>query len=393
MLTSTSIEPASICSHFTTKHGSDEHYIALSSTTHTDFQTDLNQLETLYKKTLSERSLSEHTQIFSRLFVSDIANQTQALETSGLVKLLRKGACAIVQQKPLQGGHVSLLSYHITKGDKNPNKVLLHPDKEGIQNALLLKGNDYEMLWTADHCGSGVFDSAKQTENLLISLDGLINENQMTMFSNLIRTWVFVRDIDNHYAGMVSARKEFYKGKGLTDTTHYPASTGIEGAHSNSQSLVSLDSLSIKGLKDEQIVKMEALQNLSPTIKYGVTFERGIKVAFGDREHLYISGTASIDKNGTLLHPGNLKKQTERTLDNIRALLEPHKSGLADIAYMIGYVRDAHAKQQVLEIIDTALPHKPAFILVDAPVCRPGWLVEFECVAIKEAENPYPHFL
>ena len=97
----------------------------------------------------------------------------------------------------------------------------------------------------------------------------------MTLLGNTIRSWVFVRDIDNNYRGMVEARKNFFKRNDLTDETRYLASTGIEGKSRNVNSLVSIDLLSISDLSPRQIVRMEARANMSPTIDYGVTFERG----------------------------------------------------------------------------------------------------------------------
>jgi hypothetical protein len=117
----------------------------------------------------------------------------------------------------------------------------------------------------------------------------------MTLRNNTVRTWIYVRDVDNHYAGMVKARRELFDKIGLTSQTRYIASTGIEGKSADPHSLLTMDALSIGNIKEEQIVRMEALKNLSSTSVYGVTFERGTRLLFGDRSHIHISGTASID--------------------------------------------------------------------------------------------------
>ena len=75
---------------------------------------------------------------------------------------------------------------------------------------------------------------------------------------------------------------------GFFTITRFIASTGIEGFSKEVNSLVSFDAFAIKNLKQEQIVRMEAPKNLPPTITYGVTFERGTRVRFGDRSHLHI---------------------------------------------------------------------------------------------------------
>jgi hypothetical protein len=32
-------------------------------------------------------------------------------------------------------------------------------------------------------------------------------------------------------------------------------------------------------------------------------------------------------------------------------------------------------------------PGRP-YVIVHAPVCRPGWLIEMECMAVKQVNNP-----
>jgi enamine deaminase RidA (YjgF/YER057c/UK114 family) len=181
--------------------------------------------------------------------------------------------------------------------------------------------------------------------------------------------------------------------KGLTEKTRYAASTGIEGKMWKTASLVSMDALSFSNLEEGQVVRMEALENLSPTIKYGVTFERGLKVLFGDRTRFYISGTASINSEGELLYPGDVGRQTERTLENIQALLTPHGASFTDMAYLIVYLRDPKDESLVLEIFRRYVPRGLPCLVVQAPVCRPGWLVEIDGLGVKPAQCDFPVFL
>ena len=157
-------------------------------------------------------------------------------------------------------------------------------------------------------------------------------------------------------------------------------------------SIISFDAFGINNLKKEQIVSMEALENLPPTIKYGVTFERGTRVIFGDRSHLHISGTASIDKNGEIVHISDVKKQTQHTIDNIKALLASHGAGLKDIAYCIVYVRDFKDKNKVMDVLEKEIPHEAPLLFLEGAVCRPAWLVEMEGVAVIPDSSEFPAF-
>ena len=214
----------------------------------------------------------------------------------------------------------------------------------------------------------------------------------MTLLDNGIRTWVYIHDIDNHYKGMVKARKAFFRQQGLNPDTRYLASTGIEGYSREVYSLVALDAFAIKNLQRDQIVRMEALENLPPTIQYGVTFERGIRVRFGDRSHLHISGTASINKNGDVMYPSDVRKQTQRSIENVRALLAPHSTGLNDLAYLIVYIRNIKDRNKVMEILGKEVPSETPLLLLESAVCRQAWLVEIEGIVLIPDSNEYPDF-
>ncbi|MFC1585364.1 Rid family hydrolase [Fibrobacterota bacterium] len=286
-----------------------------------------------------------------------------------------------------------MYSYHIKHRQGSFAREMLHHDQREGRNGMVINGAHYQMLWTANYAGQGFSDAGKQTDEVFESLATVLGEYNMSLLDNTIRTWVFVRDIDNQYKGMVISRRNFFLKHGFTGKTRYIASTGIEGNAREVNSLISVDAMSLGGLAKDQIVVMEALEHLSPSIKYGVTFERGLKVPFGDRTHLYVSGTASINEKGELLYPGNIRKQTRRALENIKALLTPHGADFADVAHLIVYVRDPKKKSAVEEMLSGYIPERVPCLLVEAPACRPGWLVEIEAMGIKSETHNFPAFL
>ena len=63
-----------------------------------------------------------------------------------------------------------------------------------------------------------------------------------------------------------------------------------------------------------------------------------------------------------------------------------------DVSEMIVYLRDVADYQVVQAAFAQRFPDKPVVIVL-APVCRPGWLVEMECTAVKAINNPeHPQF-
>jgi len=228
--------------------------------------------------------------------------------------------------------------------------------------------------------------SFSQTKAIFNNYITWLEKEKQTLAENCLRTWIFVRDIDNNYNGMVKARNEVFTAEGLTPATHFIASTGIEGQTQFVSTLVMMDAYSIGGLESGQITYLEALENLSQTHEYGVAFERGTAIDYGDRRQIFISGTASIDRHGEILYLNDVEMQTERVFENIKALLLRAESDMDDVNSMIVYLRDRADTLFVEEYLATNYPQIPT-LLVLAPVCRSGWLIEIECTAIKAIDN------
>jgi enamine deaminase RidA (YjgF/YER057c/UK114 family) len=168
----------------------------------------------------------------------------------------------------------------------------------------------------------------------------------------------------------------------LTENTHYIASTGIEGRHADPKVLVMLDAYAIEGIKPDQIKYLYARTHLNPTYEYGVSFERGTAVDFEDRRQIIISGTASINNHGEIVFPGDVVRQAERMCENVEALLKEADSCFEELQYIIVYLRDTADYLIIKSFFEKKIPNIPTIITL-ASVCRPGWLVEMECMAVK----------
>lgn len=228
--------------------------------------------------------------------------------------------------------------------------------------------------------------SFQQTENIFADYINSLAELELTLTDDCIRTWLFVQNVDLNYDGMVKARKEIFGNYRLNADNHYIASTGIEGKFTSPETVVLMDAYAVKGLLPQQIRYLKGSSHLNPTYEYGVTFERGTQIKYADREHVFISGTASIDNKGNILYPQHIEQQTIRTLENISTLLEEAQTSMEDISQMIVYLRDSADFNTVQTILEQRHPHTPKVIVL-APVCRPGWLIEIECSAIKATSN------
>jgi enamine deaminase RidA (YjgF/YER057c/UK114 family) len=198
-----------------------------------------------------------------------------------------------------------------------------------------------------------------------------------------------VNDVDNHYAGMVRARNEVFDEQQLTADTHFIASTGIGGRQADPAREVMMDAYAIDGIRREQVHYLYAASHLNRTSEYGVRFERGTYVDYGFRRKIFISGTASINNKGEIMYRGDIRRQTARMLENVETLLSEAGASYDDVEVMVVYLRDMADYTVVKQIYDERFPDKPR-VFVNAPVCRPGWLIEMECQADKKISTEYP---
>lgn len=313
--------------------------------------------------------------IFKRYFLSDATNQqplvNEALRADGQE---RTASVSCIQQPPLDGSKVAVWLY------------LVHDMEVENQDGLVIAShNGYRHLWKMgmhEHKG----DSAWQTESLLIDYEETLQRFGATLADNCVRTWFYVRDVDTQYAGMVRARRENFIEQGLTEQTHYIASTGIGGLPADTRALVQLGTYALLGFEPAQQRYLYARTHLNSTYEYGVTFERGTRIDYGDRRHVYISGTASINNRGEVVYVGDIIRQTERMWENVAALLDEAGTTFDDVAQIIVYLRDAADYAVVKAMFEERFPNTP-YVITLAPVCRPTWLIEMECVAIKAIEN------
>ena len=339
------------------------------------FQEQLDALQVSLHSLLADDVLRDAVPVFAHCFMSDVANQQE--EVSLILSKQLNCTVSCVKQPPLDGSKLALW-LQLQTGVKGENDGLIS-----------FEHNGYRQYFTTADCGDRTTEKGNsyfQTKELLENYQEQLGERGCTLARDCVRTWFFVRDVDLNYQGVVDARRENFELNGLTNKTHYIASTGIEGCVSNPNVKVILNTHLIKGLDDGQIQFLYAKENLNPTYEYGVTFERGVFIDFGDRRKVYISGTASIDNKGLIVHPGDIEKQVYRMWENVSALLDEADCAFDDLIQIIVYLRDMADYKLVNKLFNQKFPTVPKVIVL-APICRPGWLVEMECIASKTLCN------
>ncbi len=321
---------------------------------------------------LMEGQLKEARCVFKRYFLSDSANQEDDVVAADITDCAK----SVIQQAPLDVTKVALWAYLMTNVQTRVNKSGLYEVAHG----------GYRHLWTGSAHNLAA-NSEYQTRLLFNEYNMQLIEEGCTLKDNCIRTWFFINDTDLNYGGMVRARNQFFFIQGLTSKTHFISSTGIGGRQADPNVLSQMDCYAVDGIDKDQVAFLYAPTHLNRTSDYGVSFERGTMVDYQDRRQVFISGTASINNKGEVVYPKDIRKQTARMWENVEVLLKEADCTFEDVGMMVVYLRDTADYAIVSSLFEERFKGRP-YVIVHAPVCRPGWLIEMECIAVRKIHNP-----
>ncbi len=370
---------------FRSKNGDAEHFMTITAPANLTMDEQIAFLHERHTEAMKTLGLKQTSTIFKRFFVSDAINGSYKVYRSPLFADTRANPIAItlVQQPPLPLTRIAMFAYHIETSD-----TLI---KERFSpHHVIVEKNDIRHMWSTQLCSGFLMPSTQeelQTREVLNGLVDTLSRLGSSFKDSCLRTWIYIKNVDILYQGMVKSRREIFEREGLTETSHYVASTGIEGCCDHPYDFVSMDAYSILNLDKLEVSYLNDFDYLCSTKEYNVTFERGTRVAYQDRAHLFISGTASIDNLGQTLHHGDVMKQLDRTLENIGALLKAGGATPDDLMYMFVYLRDPNDYERVSAILRERFPETP-LMFVQGAVCRPEWLVEIEGFAIITNDSP-----
>jgi enamine deaminase RidA (YjgF/YER057c/UK114 family) len=246
-------------------------------------------------------------------------------------------------------------------------------------HGLRVHVGDETRFHAAALCGPG--DTAyEQTLGMFGLAEDLLRQAGME-FRDVVRTWIYMRNIDRDYADLNRARREFFGARGIDPA---PASTGIGGGPVPEAHDLCLCVYAVKAGRPPVRTVMTS-PTLNEAAQYGADFVRGLKVVETNKVALHVSGTASIDEHGRTVHFGDFAAQADRMLVNIAALLQRQGANFGDVVSAITYLKHRTDVRRLREKLDAAgfkgFPHA----LVEAPICRRDLLCETEALAILPA--------
>jgi len=241
---------------------------------------------------------------------------------------------------------------------------------------LRLEIGDKTFLMAGGLCGDGP-DAYTQTHSMFALAETLLHEAGME-FSDVMRTWIYLRHMERDYPELNRARREFFESRGINPV---PASTGIEGGMVNDQHDLCIGFYAVKSVKPLSRTVMTSA-TLNEAGEYGADFVRGMRVEEDNKVALHVSGTASIDEQGRTAHIGDAAAQIDRMILNIRELLANQGADFNDIVYAYNYLKDPSDEALLRDKFREAGLEGFPSVFVNVEVCRPDLLCETEVLAI-----------
>jgi enamine deaminase RidA (YjgF/YER057c/UK114 family) len=351
------------------------------------------QAESVYRamlELLASEGASVATVASETLFVSDNRRDLEViLDTRRQVlEEAEHGPCrpvtAVIGQPPLSNGARLELSALAVIPHRQQSRSVTEVSSTPVCGceacsrlpARLVRVGEQTHAHAGNIYGSGE-DAFEQTYAMFCSGEELLREAGMS-FHEVVRTWIYLRDMDRDYAEFNRARREFFRSRGIE---LMPASTAVGGAPSADAHDVSMR---LYAVKSPEPLKVEVMSTatLNEAWMYGSDFSRGLKIEDENKITLHVSGTASIDEAGRTVHLGDLEAQAERMLVNISSLLEAQGASFQDLVSAVAYLKNADDAPLLRAIF-----HERGFegfpcTLVEAPICRPDLLCETEAVAV-----------
>lgn len=171
-------------------------YQILSPKSRGSFTERLEELQATTQSYLSKEAEAGRQLQYSKVFLSDAQNQYQTfVETELYQDTLSQHATSIVEQAPLDGSKISLL---VKTSDEQQDFI--------FQSMRLTEKET--------RATNSYVQTIALFEKYIRSMEG----KGVDMKTHLVRTWIYVADIDVNYEGVVKARNDIFKRYGLTMT-------------------------------------------------------------------------------------------------------------------------------------------------------------------------------
>ncbi|OPH47984.1 hypothetical protein BC351_39030 [Paenibacillus ferrarius] len=236
--------------------------------------------------------------------------------------------------------------------------------------------------------------SYEQIYHTFCKINQILNGNGLN-YRDVIRTWIYIPQILDYYDQFNLGRNRFLEELNIIPTRDsirdfdfenifMPASTGV-GCENPYTSGALFDVYAIsKNFESEIKVSNETGSKQRSAYRYGSAFSRSLIVHQQACDHLFLSGTASIDDKGNTIHLDNIDLQIGETFKVINSLVQEADMNVADWMEGTVFLKKSEYAQAYMKNIEENQVLNPPVILCVADICREDLLFEIDGIFAKK---------
>ncbi len=225
-----------------------------------------------------------------------------------------------------------------------------------------------------------------QYDEVFHQIDALLQKAGRMDSHTLIRTWIYLKHINEDYALLNKARKRYFQRNeiGYSELCDYlPASTCIGGTASDSPT-VAVDAVFMKNAKVKRIYTSNLNEAEGENYLFKPTFSRALLIEDNSFLEIQLSGTASVNEKGESVFVGDPYKQINRALDNIESIIGQYGFTYENFVQSTCFFKNGDYYEAFCEIIKEREIDTFTVTFVEESVCRDDLLFELDGVLIKK---------
>lgn len=361
---------------------------------YTVYHTEEKPFEQMCQSLLSQ--IDTQPNVIKIVFFGPAQNNRQYLHQLQLIRQCARAhfpekvpLISYVSQKPLKG----MLNAEVTTLSQSDHVRITYRDRY-----IILENGCSRELITEGILPPDISASHKvQSDEVFARLEGILADGNFPV-NSIIRQWNYIENISSfegeyqNYQAFNDSRSHFYSSADWS--MGYPAATGI-GTQSGGV-MVELIAITGTGLVNRALdnpLQIAAhkysqgvlLGTVDPCSKQRTTpkFERARIIGVPDQQTVYISGTAAILGESSLVS-GDIIEQTRTTMQNIDHLISaqnyPVPGATREFRLLRIYVKNPLQMEEVRGYMKTNYPDIGK-IYICADICREELLIEIEGIA------------
>jgi enamine deaminase RidA (YjgF/YER057c/UK114 family) len=203
----------------------------------------------------------------------------------------------------------------------------------------------------------------------------------MTM-KDIVRTWFYLDDLLSWYGEFNRVRNNFFARNELRPDS-LPASTGV-GGHNPMGAALSAAAWAVRPHDEAaKVMHFAPSPEQCPAASYGSAFSRAVEIGCAGFRRLFVSGTASIARDGKTEHFGDTRAQIERSMQVVAAILESRRMSFADTAFATAFFKHPADAPLFADWLAQHGQQSMPVVSAGCNICREDLLFEIELEAVQ----------